>query len=204
MVTLNGLEKKFGNQHILRNITHTFEAGSKTVVLGSNGSGKSTLIKILSGAVEASNNPPKYNFNSPIAANEAGKHCSMVAPYMALNPMFTLKETLRFHDLMCGFEETVQLSKWIDIAGLNKHQEKRIQTYSSGMLQRVRLLLAIASSRTLLLLDEPTSNLDKEGIQFYHQLIQEFALGKTIIVASNYVEREYGFCDSELILEKHY
>ena len=105
---------------------------------------------------------------------------------------------------MCGFEETVQLSKLIDIAGLNKHQEKRIQTYSSGMLQRVRLLLAIASSRTLLLLDEPTSNLDKEGIQFYHQLIQEFAIGKTIIVASNYVEREYAFCDSELILEKHY
>ena len=73
MVTLNALEKRFGNQHILRNITHTFKNGSKTVVLGSNGSGKSTLIKIISGAVEASNNPPEYNFNKPVAANEAGK-----------------------------------------------------------------------------------------------------------------------------------
>lgn len=66
MVTLNGLEKKFGTQHILRNITHTFESGSKTVVLGSNGSGKSTLIKIISGAVEASNNPQNIISTNPL------------------------------------------------------------------------------------------------------------------------------------------
>ena len=204
MVTLNALEKKFGNQHILRNITHTFKTGSKTVVLGSNGSGKSTLIKIISGAVEASNNPPEYNFNKPVAANEAGKLSSMAAPYMALNPMFTLTETLSFHEKMCGFAKTALISEWVEKAGLSKHQSKRIQTYSSGMLQRVRLLMAIASDRSLLLLDEPTSNLDADGVQFYKHLIEHFTLDKTVIVASNYVEREYAFCESELILEKHY
>ena len=204
MVTLNGLEKKFGNQHILRNITHTFKTGSKTVVLGSNGSGKSTLIKIISGAVEASNNPPKYDFDKTVAANEAGKYCSMAAPYMALNPMFTLVETLRFHEKMSGFSKTALISEWVERAGLSIHQDKRIQTFSSGMLQRVRLLMAIASDRSLLLLDEPTSNLDTDGVQFYKHLIEHFTLDKTVIVASNYVEREYAFCDSELILEKHY
>ena len=72
------------------------------------------------------------------------------------------------------------------------------------MLQRVRLLMAIASDRSLLLLDEPTSNLDTEGVKFYQHLIEHFTLDKTVIVASNYVKREYAFCDSELILEKHY
>lgn len=204
MVTLNGLEKKFGNQHILRNITYTFETGSKTVVLGSNGSGKSTLIKIISGSVEASYNPPKYNFNKSFSAYEAGKYCSMAAPYMALNPMFTLSETLSFHEKMCGFAKTTLISEWVEKAGLSKHKGKRIQTYSSGMLQRVRLLMAIASNRSLLLLDEPTSNLDTDGIKFYQNLIDQLASDKTVIVASNYIECEYAFCNNKLILDKHY
>jgi len=62
MITLGNLQKTFGNQHILQGVTHTFETRSKTVILGSNGSGKSTLIKILSGAQEATENPPQYNF----------------------------------------------------------------------------------------------------------------------------------------------
>ena len=72
------------------------------------------------------------------------------------------------------------------------------------MLQRVRLLLAVANERPLLLLDEPLSNLDAEGVQFYNELIRSFALSKTIIVGSNYQEDEYDFCTNELLLEKHY
>jgi ABC-type multidrug transport system ATPase subunit len=64
--------------------------------------------------------------------------------------------------------------------------------------------LAIASPRPVLLLDEPTSNLDKEGVELYRRMIQELATEKTIIVASNYVEHEYDFCSGELLLEKHY
>ena len=205
MITLDRLQKIFGNQHILQDVSHTFTAGSKTVVLGSNGSGKSTLIKIISGAQEATENPPQYNFdgkNTPSA--EAGSICSIAAPYVALNPMFSLRETLDFHQKMCGFIESVDLDKWIQKAGLAAHENKRIKTYSSGMQQRVRLLLAIASPRTLLLLDEPTSNLDNDGVAFYQELIKELATDKTIIVASNYIEHEYDFCNGELLLEKHY
>jgi ABC-type multidrug transport system ATPase subunit len=53
-------------------------------------------------------------------------------------------------------------------------------------------------------LDEPTSNLDKEGVELYRRMIQELATEKTIIVASNYVAHEYDFCSGELLLEKHY
>jgi ABC-type multidrug transport system ATPase subunit len=64
--------------------------------------------------------------------------------------------------------------------------------------------LAIVSPRPVLLLDEPTSNLDKEGVELYKRLIQELATDKTVIVASNYLTHEYDFCSSELLLEKHY
>ncbi len=205
MITLGNLQKTFGNQHILQGINHTFETGSKTVILGSNGSGKSTLIKILSGAQEATKNPPQYNFKGKNTASaEAGSICAIAAPYVALNPMFSLTETIDFHRKMCGFTQGVNLDQWINDAGLKPHLNKRIKTYSSGMKQRVRLLLAIASPRPVLLLDEPTSNLDREGVELYRRMIQELATEKTIIVASNYVAHEYDFCSGELLLEKHY
>jgi ABC-type multidrug transport system ATPase subunit len=205
MIVLEGLQKKFGKQHILQDVSHTFQTGSKTVILGSNGSGKSTLIKILSGALEATEGAPTYSFEAKnITAKSAGLHVGIAAPYVALNPMFSLNETLAFHEQFCPFPEGFKLTDWLYKAGLAAHEDKRLSTFSSGMLQRVRLLLAVANERPLLLLDEPLSNLDAEGVQFYTELIRSFALSKTIIVGSNYQEDEYDFCTNELLLEKHY
>ena len=205
MIVLEGLQKKFGKQHILQDVSHTFQTGSKTVILGSNGSGKSTLIKILSGALEATEGAPTYSFEGKnITAKSAGLHVGIAAPYVALNPMFSLKETLAFHEQFCPFPEGFKLTDWLYKTGLAAHEDKRLSTFSSGMLQRVRLLLAVANERPLLLLDEPLSNLDAEGVQFYNELIRSFALSKTIIVGSNYQEDEYDFCTNELLLEKHY
>lgn len=205
MIVLEGLQKKFGKQHILQDVSHTFQTSSKTVILGSNGSGKSTLIKILSGALEATEGAPTYSFEGKnITPKSAGLHVGIAAPYVALNPMFSLKETLSFHEQFCPFPEGFKLTDWLYKAGLAAHEDKRLSTFSSGMLQRVRLLLAVANERPLLLLDEPLSNLDAEGVQFYTELIRSFALSKTIIVGSNYQEDEYDFCTNELLLEKHY
>jgi len=205
MIVLEGLQKKFGKQHILQDVSYTFQTGSKTVILGSNGSGKSTLIKILSGALEATEGSPVYTFEgSNVTAKSAGLHVGIAAPYVALNPMFSLKETLAFHEQFCPFPEGFKLTDWLLKAGLAAHEDKRLSTFSSGMLQRVRLLLAVANDRPLLLLDEPLSNLDAEGVQFYTELIRSFALSKTIIVGSNYQKDEYSYCTDELLLEKHY
>jgi ABC-type multidrug transport system ATPase subunit len=205
MIVLEGLQKKFGKQHILQDVSYTFQTGSKTVILGSNGSGKSTLIKILSGSLEATEGSPVYTFEgSNVTAKSAGLHVGIVAPYVALNPMFSLKETLAFHEQFCPFPEGFKLTDWLYKAGLAAHEDKRLSTFSSGMLQRVRLLLAVANDRPLLLLDEPLSNLDAEGVLFYTELIRSFALSKTIIVGSNYQKDEYSYCTDELLLEKHY
>jgi ABC-type multidrug transport system ATPase subunit len=195
MIVLEGLQKKFGKQHILQDVSYTFQTGSKTVILGSNGSGKSTLIKILSGSLEATEGSPVYTFEgSNVTAKSAGLHVGIAAPYVALNPMFSLKETLAFHEQFCPFPEGFKLTDWLYKAGLAAHEDKRLSTFSSGMLQRVRLLLAVANDRPLLLLDEPLSNLDAEGVQFYTELITSFALSKTIIVGSNYQKDEYSYC----------
>ena len=205
MIVLEGLQKKFGKQHILQSVSHTFETGSKTVILGSNGSGKSTLIKILSGALEATEGAPTFSINNTVMeAKSIGLCVGIAAPYVALNPMFSLMETVDFHVRFCPFPKDFDQNDWLQKAGLTAHKDKRLSTFSSGMLQRVRLLMAIANNRPIVLLDEPLSNLDSDGVQFYKELIHAFALSKTIIVGSNYQEDEYDFCTNELLLEKHY
>ena len=118
--------------------------------------------------------------------------------------MFTLTETMDFHQKMCGFSTGFERTIWLERAGLQEHTGKRLSTFSSGMQQRVRLLLAIANDRPLLLLDEPTSNLDQNGVEFYKDLIQHFRGDKTVVVASNFVQHEYDFCTQEISLNKHY
>jgi len=205
MIVLEGLQKKFGKQHILQSVSHTFETGSKTVILGSNGSGKSTLIKILSGALESTEGAPTFSINNTVMeAKSIGLCVGIAAPYVALNPMFSLMETVDFHARFCPFPKDLDQNDWLQKAGLTAHKDKRLSTFSSGMLQRVRLLMAIANDRPIVLLDEPLSNLDSDGVQFYKELIHAFALSKTIIVGSNYQEDEYDFCTNELLLEKHY
>tara|TARA_B100000795_G_scaffold6222_1_gene4580 strand:- start:884 stop:1348 length:465 start_codon:yes stop_codon:yes gene_type:complete len=95
MIVLDKLQKQYGRQKILQKITHTFASNSKTVILGSNGSGKSTLIKILSGALEASDNPPVFTINAKeIAAKEIGLYLTIAAPYVALKSVIHTKRNL--------------------------------------------------------------------------------------------------------------
>ena len=87
----------------------------------------------------------------------------------------------------------------IEMIGLKAATNKQIRHFSSGMKQRLKLALAIFSEAPILLLDEPCSNLDKEGYALYHELINKYALHKLIIVGSNDTQ-EYDFCTKHINL----
>ena len=71
------------------------------------------------------------------------------------------------------------------------------------MKQRVRLALAVLCNSPLLLLDEPTSNLDKKAIDWYQRLVNDYSKHRLIIVASNQIEYEYPFCNKEILVEDY-
>ena len=81
--------------------------------------------------------------------------------------------------------------------GLQSAADKQIRYYSSGMRQRVRLAQAIFSDTPLVLLDEPCTNLDVDGIVLYRQLIEDHCKGRLVIVSSN-DRQEYEFCDETI------
>ncbi|MBN1198371.1 MAG: ABC transporter ATP-binding protein [Bacteroidales bacterium] len=202
-ITLNGIGKKFNTEWIFRNLTHRFETGGRTVITGRNGSGKSTLLQVIAGNIHHTEGSIEYNHNGKtIPDTEIFRSLSLVAPYQELIEEFTLKEMLEFHFSFKPIIDGFTIPAIIDLLSFTQAKTKPILNYSSGMKQRVKLVCALLSNTPLLFLDEPTTNLDTAGIDFYLQLIDTHARDRTILVCSNMQLMESGFCESEIRIEE--
>jgi len=93
--------------------------------------------------------------------------------------------------------DDLDASAIIELLGFQSSIDKEIKYFSSGMKQRLKLILAVCSDCPILLLDEPTTNLDEEGMQWYHSLIDRFNNNRLMIIASN-VASDYTFCQEKL------
>lgn len=194
VIDLENTGRRFNQEWIFRNLTYQFEPGGRYAVLGPNGSGKSTLLSVILGNLSPSEGTIRYADQSPVSVEEIYQYLSFAAPYLDLIEEFTLQETIGFHFKFKRFYAGLDQGAVLDVLGLAKSQDKALKYFSSGMKQRTKLALACCTDSKILLLDEPTSNLDREGLTWYHRLIENFATDKTIIVGSNQ-EDEYSFCN---------
>jgi ABC-type multidrug transport system ATPase subunit len=195
-IDLKDAGRRFNQEWIFRNFTYGFKAAGKYAVLGPNGSGKSTLLSVILGNLEPSEGNVAYTQNDQVIPVEKWyKQVSFAAPYLDLIEEFTLQETIDFHFKFKEFHPGTGAAHLMDLLGLGKAQDKALKYFSSGMKQRTKLALACCTNTPLLLLDEPTSNLDKQGIKWYHELIRDFTAEKLVLVGSNQ-ESEYSFCDN--------
>lgn len=194
-IELEGVAKRYRREWILRQVDLTIEAGRGYAIEGPNGSGKSTLLRMISGHLTPSKGSISYTLHdSTLAADEVYRHLSYGAPYIDLIEELTLAEALRFHRRFKAFLPGLDDTALLDLLSLPGTSSKLIRHFSSGMKQRLKLALAICSDTPLLLLDEPTTNLDQQGVDWYLRLIERFAAGRTVVVASN-VEVDFGFCE---------
>jgi len=198
-INLEKISKKFNYEWIFREVNYTFESGNAYVILGANGSGKSTLMQIVAGNLLPTSG--KINFTDgagEISQELLYRHVSISAPYLELIEEFTLAEILEFHRKFKPFRDKLNDSQIIEITGLSRVQNKPIRYFSSGMKQRVKLALAILSDTKIVLLDEPASNLDKQGVEWYQQLVGSNSSERIFIVCSNSQSHEYSFCNNEI------
>jgi ABC-type multidrug transport system ATPase subunit len=198
-IQLEGIGKKFGSEWIFRNLNLDLNPSDKIVLLGGNGSGKSTLLQIISGYVLPNAGKVIFKSGEHIKENENYKdQFSIATPYLELIEDYTLTELIEHCAVYKPFINNLNAKEIIEIAELKHAGNKYIKNYSSGMKQRVKLALAILADCPLLLLDEPASNLDKNAIGWYNQLVTKYASHRTIVVCSNSVKEEFGFCNKEL------
>lgn len=194
----DGLSKKFGSQKIFKNLTLHIPSKSSLAITGSNGSGKSTFLKVLAGLSFPDKGTISYKIEDKlISAEDVFSFISFCAPYQELPLHLTLKELVDFHEKS---RSCTHLIEKLELCGLTPFFDRRIESYSSGMTQRVKLALAFSTNSELLFLDEPTSNLDKKGKDFYQTLCEGAINKKTILISSN-EETEYHFCDKTINIE---
>ena len=202
-ITLTDAGKRFNRDWIFRHLHYEFIAGRSYAITGANGSGKSTLLQAVAGAIGISEGDVAYeNAGKKVEADGVYRYLSLAAPYLEVVEEMTAREFLRFHasfkPLLAGWTTEDVLNK----VGLKGAANKQIRFYSSGMRQRVRLAQAIFSDTAIVLLDEPCTNLDVDGIGLYRQLVAEHCQRRLVIVSSN-DSQEYDFCEEIINIMDH-
>ena len=144
----------------------------------------------------------KQNKKSAIINENLYQQISIAAPYLELIEEMTAKEMLHFHAQFKPLITSLSIDEILQTAGLQNATNKQIRYYSSGMKQRLKLAQAFFSNTPILLLDEPTTNLDADGIALYHQLIKNYTADKLLIVSSN-DKQEYEFCDEVIAIGEY-
>ena len=199
-ISLTDAGKRFNRDWIFRHLTYEFSAGQSYAIVGPNGSGKSTLLQVLSGAMQVNEGNIQCSIdNTQCSIEELYKHVSICAPYLEVVEEMTLIEFLDFHAGFKPFPSSITSEKIISILGLENAVNKQIRNYSSGMKQRVKLAQSIFSDVPVVLLDEPCTNLDSNGIQLYHSLINDYCKNRMVVVSSN-DEVEFSFCKEKISL----
>lgn len=202
-ISLTDAGKRFNREWIFRHFTYQFEKGRSYAITGPNGSGKSTLLQVLSGSMHFNEGSCEWAIGNMQLANETVyNHVSICAPYLEVVEELTLREFLDFHQAFKPFLSGFSAERIIAILNLEKAANKQIRYYSSGMKQRVKLAQCIFSDTTIVLLDEPCTNLDSEGIELYHRLIDDNCKDRLVVVSSN-DEVEYSFCGQRITMSNY-
>lgn len=197
-VSLNDAGKRYNREWIFRHFNYSFESGQSYAITGPNGSGKSTLLQVISGGMLINEGKGEWSTeNGLLNAEKVFQHISICAPYLDVIEEMTLIEFLEFHQQFKSFLTGITIDSIIATVGLEKARNKQIRNFSSGMKQRVKLAQCIFSDTAIVLLDEPCTNLDAEGIALYNQLIKEHCEKRMVIVSSN-DHHEYEFCKEKL------
>jgi ABC-type multidrug transport system ATPase subunit len=197
-VRLSNVGKRYNREWIFRHCSYTFISGKNYAITGPNGSGKSTLLQVIAGATLHNEGTVEYqtmvNGQRTIDNTQHYNNISIAAPYLELIEEMTAREMLNFHSKFKPLISTLSIEEMLKIVGLENAVNKQLRYFSSGMKQRLKLAQAFFSNTPVLLLDEPTTNLDADGIALYQNLISNYTKNKLVIVSSN-VKEEYGFCE---------
>lgn len=202
-ITLDNIGRRFNRDWVFQDLSYVFEAGNSYAILGANGTGKSTLLQIIAGNLTASAGTISYSDNKKaIDIEKVYSYLSFAAPYLDLIEEFTVPEIASFNFSFKSYRDGMDLEAFYDLLELQNIKYKALKYFSSGMKQRVKLALAFCAGTPVLLLDEPTANLDLQGISWYLSLIEKYSANRLLVICSNQ-ENEYSFCTEKLNISNY-
>ena len=197
MIEIENVSKSFGEEQVLRSVTHTFEKGKIHGIVGNNGSGKTVLMKCICGFLRPDGGRILVNgvqigkdrdFPEDIGIIiETPGFLPHLSGFQNLKLLATLKRRANDHTIRAVLEQV----------GLDPKMKKPVGKYSLGMRQRLGLAQALMEDPGFLILDEPLNGLDKHGAAHIRRVIKELGQdGKTIILASHNQQDIDELCDT--------
>jgi ABC-type multidrug transport system ATPase subunit len=198
------LNKSFGRRLIFNDLRFNFNKAGVYGISGPNGSGKSTLVKIIAGIIGASKGKIVHKLNDiQIDEEHLHNHLGFVSPYLVLYEEFSTYENLILFSEIRGISfNKERVDYLLNNFLLYKRKDDLLKTYSSGMKQRVKFIFALMHSPQLIILDEPTSNLDDEGKNSVYELVKEEGQKNIVLIASN-EKHDLELCSDIVYLEKY-
>jgi ABC-type multidrug transport system ATPase subunit len=196
---LEQLGKRFIREWIFRRLSVDLAPGSRVAITGPNGSGKSTLLQVIAGSMPATEGSIRYG---SVQDDAVYRHVVIAAPYLELIEEFTLTELVDFHRKFKPLKQDLSTPDFIERLDLTASRDKYIRNFSSGMKQRLKLGLAFWSEARLIILDEPTSNLDARNTDWYLREVQQLPGDQIILIGSN-VPSEYAFCSQAIDIQQY-
>ena len=194
-IVLRDITKRFIKSNVLDHINYQFELGKVYGINGANGTGKSTLLKIISGAMVPSAGKLEYYLtDQEIADSEIYKYISYYASGDELIEEFSPREV--FHHVKKYKTQKSKFQSFIKFVDLVKEADQLIETFSSGMKQRLALGLVLNSENPILLMDEPVTFLDEHKKSWFYEHLNLLKTKgeKLIIIASNEPD-DFKLCD---------
>lgn len=202
-VELNNLIKFFGRRLIFDGINFSFSSRNVYGISGPNGSGKSTLVKIIADLISPTRGKVVHKYGERIIEPEdLHNYLGFVSPYLFLYDEFTAEENLIHSASIRGIKFNKERSDYL-LGELNLFDRRKdlVRGYSSGMKQRLKFIFALLHEPQLIILDEPTSNLDNSGKEIVYKIIKEESKKNLIVIASN-EDSDLHLCTEVIELEK--
>ncbi|HMQ69258.1 MAG TPA: ABC transporter ATP-binding protein [Ignavibacteria bacterium] len=208
-IKCENLSKSFSGKNIFKGFSYNFTSGSSAVITGRNGSGKSTLVKVISNLIQPSKGSISVKIkDKQIPGTDYFRYTGLVSPYLNLYDELTGFENLTFfYELKsdgksAGSEKNEKIDFYLNKVNMYERRNDVIRTYSTGMKQKLKIAFALMNQPEILILDEPGSNLDKEGKDLIKNVCDEQKEKGLLILATNN-EREKEYCSEVINIEDY-
>jgi ABC-type multidrug transport system ATPase subunit len=181
------LGKWFGKRKVFEGINLSLGEKGSLVITGRNGSGKTTLLKILCGLIQPSRGEVTIKQDGKtFTPEESRNHIGLVMPDLELYGELTAWENLHYLGRIRGLTtDKEKLKEMIAGVGLAGREDDLVSSFSSGMKQRLKYAFARLHQPEILLLDEPSANLDEEGIAVVEKIVSEQKERGILVLATN-------------------
>lgn len=196
-IIVENVVKRFGEERVLKNVSHAFEKGKVHGIVGNNGSGKTVMFKCICGFMQPTEGRILVRGKEIGRDVDFPEHIGIIIEtpgFLSFKTGFRNLQILASLNNRIGREEIIRT---IERVGLDPTMKKPVSKYSLGMRQRLGIAQAIMEDPDLLILDEPFNGLDKHGVADIRNIIMELKeQGKTILLASHNAEDIRILCDT--------